>query len=208
VKEKSNRTRKHVPNIDSDSSADLAFRPLTAKNWVDFEELLGPRGGWGGCWCMWWRLDRATFDRNKGAKNKQAFRRIVASRTPVGVLAYSASRPVGCCAVAPREIYVRLASSRVLRPVDDQAVWSVSCFYVKPEYRRIGLSVALLKAAVDYAFRRGAKIVEGYPQDVRKTLPDAFAWTGLLPAFRQTGFKEVARRSPTRPVLRRDLTQR
>jgi hypothetical protein len=33
---------------------------------------------------------------------------------------------------------------------------------------------------------------------------DAFVWTGLASAFRQAGFKEVARRSKTRPIMRRE----
>ena len=202
--EKNNRSGKPISDSGKDSRAELEFRPVTTKTWADFEELLGPRGGWGGCWCMWWRLDRGTFEKNKGERNKQALRRIVASRKPVGVLAYSGGKPVGWCAVAPRDVYNRLATSRVLKPVDNRMVWSVSCFYVKPAYRRSGLSIALLKAAADYAYHKGASIVEGYPQEVRKKLPDAFAWTGLLPAFRQAGFKEVARRSPTRPIMRID----
>jgi len=200
---KENRPGKQISDSGKDSRAELEFLPLTTKTWADFEQIVGPRGGWGGCWCMWWRLDRGTFKKNKGEQNKQALRRIVASRNPVGVLAYSGGKPVGWCAVAPRDVYNRLATSRVLKRVDDRMVWSVSCLYVKPAYRRSGLSAALVKAAAEYAYHKGATIVEGYPQEARKKLPDAFAWTGLLPAFRQARFKEVARRSPTRPIMRK-----
>ena len=203
---KKNHVKKQLADAAQKSHGTLEFRPLTSKNWADIEELFGPRGAWGGCWCMWWRLGRAAFEKNKGKGNEQALRRLVASGQPVGVLAYSGGNPVGWCAVAPRELYIRLANSRVLKPVDDKSVWSVSCFYVMPGFRRTGLSVALLNAAVDYAHQNGAKIVEGYPQDVRKNLPDAFAWSGLLPTFREAGFKEVARRSPTRPIMRRGVS--
>jgi len=33
----------------------------------------------------------------------------------------------------------------------------------------------------------------------------AFAWTGIAKAFIRTGFKEVKRRSPTRPIVRLQL---
>src|SRR5436190_898686 len=36
-------------------------------------------------------------------------------------------------------------------------------------------------------------------------LPDVFAWTGLSSAFRKAGHVEVARRSPTRPIMRLEL---
>jgi GNAT superfamily N-acetyltransferase len=150
------------------SSTSLRFRPLTATNWADLQELFGPRGACGGCWCMAWRISHAAFQRNKGEANKRAFHRVVASGKPTGVLAYSAGKPVGWCAAAPREAYVRLQGSRVLNPVDAQPVWSVSCFYVVRAHRRTGLSAALLDSVAEYARRRGATIIEGYPQDLQK----------------------------------------
>jgi hypothetical protein len=33
-------------------------------------------------------------------------------------------------------------------------------------------------------------------------MADTFAWTGLASAFQQAGFKEVLRRSETRPIMR------
>ena len=32
--------------------------PATFDRWADFEKLMGERGGYGGCWCMLWRLFR------------------------------------------------------------------------------------------------------------------------------------------------------
>ena len=151
---------------------------------------------------MTWRLNRSDYDRHKGAGNKRALRRIVASGEPTGILAYQGDEPIGWTAIAPREVYVGLARSRVLKPVDAQPVWSVTCFYVQREHRHRGLSRALLEEAVRYAALRGAQIIEGYPQDVHKNLPDAFVWTGLIDTFRAVGFQEVARRSKSRPVMR------
>jgi hypothetical protein len=36
-------------------------------------------------------------------------------------------------------------------------------------------------------------------------MPPVFAYTGIASAFRAAGFEEVARRSATRPILRRAL---
>ena len=182
----------------------LIFRPLTADNWSDLETLFGPRGASGGCWCMWWRRCRSEYEKEKGAGNKRAFRKIVAAGAPTGVLAYADGEPVAWCAVAPREDYPVLARSRVLQPVDQEPVWSVTCFYVPREFRRSGLTAKLLEAVVKYARKQGAKIVEGYPQDPQSSqMVDAFAWTGFASAFRKAGFKEVARRSAARPIMRK-----
>jgi GNAT superfamily N-acetyltransferase len=181
----------------------LSLHPLTPERWPDLERLFGPRGACAGCWCMWWRLSRPEWNRGKGEGNRKAFRKLVHSGAEPGVLVYADDEPVGWCAVAPREQYPRLGSSRILKPVDDQPVWSVTCFYIARGFRHQGLSAALLKAAFDFARARGAKIIEGYPHETRKkTAPDIFVYTGLVSAFRKAGFKEVARRSETRPIMR------
>jgi GNAT superfamily N-acetyltransferase len=87
--------------------------------------------------------------------------------------------------------------------VDEQPVWSVVCFFVARSQRRKGLTVELLKAAVDYARANGARIVEGYPVEPKAgKAPDIFVYTGLLSAFKQAGFTEILRRSETRPIMR------
>ncbi len=130
-------------------------------------------------------------------------KKIVAAGKVPGLLAYAGREPVGWCSVAPREAFPVLENSRVLKRVDDQPVWSASCFFVARPYRRQGLSVKLLRAAVAYAKKKGARMVEGYPVEPKKTpMPDVFAWTGLAGTFRRASFTEVLRRSPTRPIMR------
>jgi GNAT superfamily N-acetyltransferase len=181
----------------------LTFHPLTPARWDDFERLFGERGACGGCWCMWWRLKRSQFEKKKGAGNKRAMKAMVRNGEVPGILAYAGKEPIGWCAVAPREDYGTLERSRILKPVDDQPVWSVVCFFVERAHRGSGVSVELLKAAVAHAERHGAQIVEGYPVEPKQDrMPDAFAWFGLASAFERAGFEEVARRSPTRPIMR------
>lgn len=152
---------------------------------------------------MAWRLRNKDWVAGKGARNKRAFERIVTAGKEPGILGYRGRRPVAWCAVAPREEYGTLARSRVLKPVDDRPVWSISCLFVLKPFRRQGLSVQLLRAAVDFAARRGAEIVEGYPTEpTMERTPDPFIWTGVPSAFRKAGFKEVLRRSKTRPIMR------
>jgi GNAT superfamily N-acetyltransferase len=152
---------------------------------------------------MYWRITRSQFEKQKGSGNKRALKRMVAGGDVPGLIAYAGRAPIAWCALGPRESYPVLARSRVLKPVDDQPVWSVVCFFVSRPYRGKGVTVELLRAAVQYAKRRGARIVEGYPTEPKKTpMPDAFAWTGLAGGFREAGFTEVARRSPTRPIMR------
>ncbi len=182
------------------------FRPLTDAVWDDFERLFGERGACGGCWCMYWRVPRSQFEKQKGEKNRQAMKSIVVSGQEPGILAYVNGQPAGWCSVAPREEYTVLERSRVLKRVDQEPVWSIVCLFVARPYRRTGLSVRLIEAAVEYVRSRGGRVLEGYPIEPRKdAMPDAFAWTGIASAFLKAGFREVARRSETRPVMRREI---
>jgi GNAT superfamily N-acetyltransferase len=182
------------------------FHPLTKARWQDFETLFGPNGAVGGCWCMWWRLPHAEFNRRTNQENRQSMKDIVDSGEVPGLLAYDLSaggQPVGWCSLAPRQAYPALDRSTHLKKVDDQPVWSIVCFYTHRHYRRCGLSLALIEAAIGYARQQGAQILEAYPLDRgQRRLSSNSAFTGLSPAFIRYGFVEVARRSPTRPILR------
>ena len=180
----------------------LSFRPIKRNLWPDLEELFGPNGACGGCWCMFWKLRGKAFDEARGMETRQMHKSVIDSGTPTGLLAYLHGEVVGWVAVEPREAYPKLAHSRTLTPVDNQPVWSVTCFFVAKKYRRSGITVELLKAAVEHVRAHGGKIVEGYPVDAQKDMPAPFIYTGTASAFEQAGFKEVARNSPTRPIFR------
>jgi GNAT superfamily N-acetyltransferase len=186
----------------------LSFKPVTKDRWTDLEALFGAKGACGGCWCMYWRLRRKDFDAQRGEQNKIAMRAIVDSGEIPGILAYNEEgKPIAWCSLAPREVFPVLANSRILKPVDDQPVWSIVCLFIEKSYRKMGVASALLDAAGNYASTQGAKIVEGYPvePDPVKGIPDAFAWTGIAASFLKAGFVEVARRSATRPIMRKKL---
>lgn len=152
---------------------------------------------------MWWKLSRSEFEKLKGEGNRQAQKSYVDSGHVPGILAYSADRPVGWCAVEPRANYPRLEYSRILKPVDNQVVWSITCFFIAKDFRQRGVTVQLLCAVLDYVTRQGGKILEGYPTEPRnEAVPSAFVYTGLASAFLKAGFVEVARRSETRPIFR------
>jgi len=156
---------------------------------------------------MLWRLSRKQFESQKGDGNKLAMKAIVDSREVPGILAYDSTKAIGWCAIAPRSSYPALSRSRILQPVDDRPCWSVACLFVDRACRKMGVSTQLLCAAVTYAKSQGAKLVEGYPVEPKSSedIPPMFAWTGIPRAFDRAGFHEVARRSPTRPIMRLEL---
>ncbi len=187
-------------------SQKLRSELLTPDRWSDLVSLFGRRGACGGCWCMTWHQTSSEYERRKGTSNRNAFRRRVKGGKVPGILMYRGQEPVGWCAVEPRLSYSRLARSRILAPVDDEPVWSIVCLFVAKDQRGSGVSVALLEAAARHARSRGARVIEGYPVAPKeKPMPDVFAFTGTERAFQRAGYEEVARRSPTRPIMRRRL---
>jgi GNAT superfamily N-acetyltransferase len=151
---------------------------------------------------MFWKLRGKAYEEARGLETRQMHKSIVDSGVATGLLAYLHGDVVAWIAVEPRESYPKLAHSRILQPVDDQPVWSVTCFFVARSARRRGITVELLKAAVEHVRKHGGRIIEGYPVDTEKDMPAPFVYTGTASAFEQAGFKEVARRSPTRPIFR------
>lgn len=184
-------------------SPGIEVHPLTPDRWPDLEAVFGERGASGGCWCMWWRQSNREYQANHGEPNRRAFQGIVASGRVPGLLAYVDGQPAGWCAVAPRDEYTRVQSSRTVKPIDDQPAWAIVCFFTHRKYRSRGLAKVLLQAAVEHAVANGARIVEGYPvdpQSERISASDGFH--GFVSTFRAAGFQEVARHKESRPIMR------
>ncbi len=188
------------------TSKSFRIELVTPDRWGDFEALMGPRGASGGCWCMLWRASRSDWEAGKAGGNRDAIKAVIEAGEVPGVMAYDGVEAVGWCSVAPRAAFPGLARSRILKPVDDTPVWSVTCFFIRRSHRSLGVSTALLDGAAALARSRGATVLEGYPvEPASERYPAVYAWTGFADAFRRAGFSECARRSDTRPIMRKQL---
>ena len=184
----------------------IEILPATPERWPDLEQLFGPRGAYGGCWCMYWRIARSEFKEGQGNGNKRALRRIVDEGEVPGVLAYRDGEAVGWCSIAPRSEFASLNRSRTLAPLDDKPVWSIVCFYVHPDHRGEGLVAALIEGAVEWARSQGATTIEAYPTVPRgRNLPPVSSYMGLPVHFERAGFEESARPSVAKAVMRRTV---
>ena len=121
------------------------------------------------------------------------------------LIGYLGKVPVGWVSVGPREDYAKLKRSPVMKAVDERPVWSIICFVVPSDYRGQGVAQALLDGAVAYARKHGARLVEAYPVDKPARSNDEYMWFGAKSMYDRAGFKEVARRKPCRPIVRRKL---
>jgi GNAT superfamily N-acetyltransferase len=184
-------------------NSELIVQALTPERWPDLCRLFGPNGAVAGCWCMWWRQPSSEFEQKSGDANRYELRSLVDGGQETGLVAYLGDEPVGWISVAPRSDFGRLQRSPVLKPLDGEPAWAIVCFYIHRRHRRRGVGAALLRAAVQHAVSRGAQVIEGFPVDSRGgKVNSSSAFTGIPSMFLEAGFQEVARRSPTRPIMR------
>lgn len=181
----------------------VSFKPVTADNWNDMQELFGDKGAYGGCWCTYWRLGNKEFNSLSASERKTRMESTIESGVVPGILAYRNGTPIGWCSFGRREEFPRLEKSRILGRVDDENVLSIVCFYIDRHHRREGVMTGLLQEVVHIAESSGISVVEGYPIDPKNgAYPDPYAYTGLMSAFKKSGFVEVDRRSEKRPIMR------
>ncbi|MGH6925443.1 MAG: GNAT family N-acetyltransferase [Propylenella sp.] len=185
----------------------LAINPLTPDRWDDLVDLFGPEcGASSGCWCMWWRMPRAEWRTVPRNEKRDRFHAIVDAGPPPGVLAYRGNLAVGWCAIGPRATLPQMNRSRVAAPFDVvEGVWAVNCFYVRAGHRGEGMMRGLLDGALRFAAGEGARFVEACPIEPNRKLVWGEGYHGIASVFRSAGFEEVARRSPTRPLMRKRL---
>jgi GNAT superfamily N-acetyltransferase len=183
----------------------LTVRALTPDLWPALEDLFGKAGASNGCWCMYWRLG-PEYHRRPREENKAALKRLVKRGPPPGLLAFDGDTAVGWCQLTPRDDLAWLNQTNMFRPVDDAPVWSLSCFYIRRGYRSKGVMTALIAAAVKAAKLAGAPALEAYPVDTAVPKSTRNTFTGIASVFRRAGFKTVASHTPSRPIMRHDLT--
>ena len=186
-------------NEEESSAESLAFSEVTRDKLDDFRTLMARKG----CWCLLWRLPGEEFKTLTNGERKDKMENIIESGIVPGILAYVEGKPVAWCSIAPRDSFPKLSSSRPFKPVDGEPVWSIVCFYVETKHRGNGLTSRLILESIDYAAKRGARIVEANPIDPDGHNPNSSAaYTGFFSTFLRLGFVEVARRSERRPIMR------
>jgi GNAT superfamily N-acetyltransferase len=182
-------------------SSNLTFIEVTPQTWGDFEALFECRGGPKSCWCMVWRATPSEAKTPDGKSRKLAMEKRIAAHTRVGILGYLDGLPIAWCSIAPRPTYRPLGG---VGDLDDTSVWSLTCLFLKREYRGLDFSAALIKAAINFAKQNGATVVEAYP--VNPNSP-SFRFMGFVPAFEKLGFEHVSMAGTRRHVMQIKLSK-
>lgn len=186
----------------------MEIHPLGPARSDDAADLFGSNASTRGCWCMWFLLPVRDVQAGWGDTNRGRFEMLATETSPPGgLLAYQDGKAVGWCAMGPRTRYPRAAGSKLMTrrdPDEDADAWFVPCFFVRTGSRRAGITEQLLRAVVTYAGKHGATAVEGFPlagDGPHKT----DRYLGTEPLFAACGFTAIARPTPRRVIMRREL---
>jgi GNAT superfamily N-acetyltransferase len=195
----------------------LTIVPANEANWQDLQAVFGLRGDPSRCWCQRFKMQPGESWANVGP-DELAFR--LRQQTDCGhpkadatsgLVAFLDDKPVGWCAVEPRNEYPRLLRNNRVpwdgRSEDkaDDSVWAVTCFVTRTGFRKRGVASALADATVDFARRRGARAVEGYPMTTKNVILGELH-VGTVGMFARAGFREVHRPTLRRAVMRVDFS--
>ena len=182
----------------------------TCRSVEDLDAVFGTRGAAAHCWCQFDRMPVSRFEVLDDAHRRELLAVELRHKPAPGVIATLGGERVGWCSVAPRARFPRLrtgaSTSSPATATDDPAVWSVTCFVVRPGYRRRGIAAALLTGAIEHARSGGAGWLEAYPVDTTgRKASAADLYRGTLSLFRAAGFEVVARPRPGRAIVRLEL---
>ena len=147
----------------------LKIKTVTLKNLADLEKLFSSDKSAKSCWCMWFIIAVKEFHRGGSAANEQKFKAIAKSSAhPMGLIAYRDGEPVGWAAAGPRSRYARAVKTPTMKAIDQSEnddVWLVPCFFIRPDMRGQKITRALLEHVVTLARKSGASAIEGFPRD-------------------------------------------
>jgi GNAT superfamily N-acetyltransferase len=187
----------------------FAVHPVTPDRVDDFVAVANPNRRASHCWCLSHRLVAREIDELGHGSREAAFRALCDRENPPGVIGYDDGEPVAWCSIGPRAENTRLSRSRLIRPLDDVAVWSIICVVVRGGRRRRGYTTPLIEGAVGYAALRGAPAVESYPVDPGSGRIDlTMAFVGTRAMFEKVGFAVVGRTDALASKLPRLIMRR
>jgi GNAT superfamily N-acetyltransferase len=168
-----------------------------AANLRDFEAFFESPGAPKHCWCMVWRRTSEEARQHDTASRKRQMMKRIGAGAPVGLLAYEENQAVGWVSIAPRDTYRNLGGP-LAEP--GEVIWSLVCFFIRRLHRGRGLTAHLIEAAVDYARKEGATVVEAYPVDASAP---SYRFMGFVEVFEAAGFADHGMAGRRRHVMRR-----
>lgn len=169
-----------------EATDDLHVEAMSATNLSDLRTLLlSPPEGW--CWCVAWEVPGWDGWKDRTADMNHTLREHLWSEGQYhGFLFYVGRQPVGWCRVGPTSVWPKLCRERNVPPSDE--VYAFTCFGMRPEFRKRGLTHEFLRQVLDRLRSRGIRRVVAFPKHTSETSRDGELWNGPFSLYKRAGF--------------------
>jgi len=156
-----------------------------------------------GCYCTaWWVPTWEEWESRTPQQNHALREDLFRDAVYDGYILYADSRPVGWSQCGPRDRIPKVAQTYNL--ISNEQVWAITCIYLAPEFREIGLAHFFITEIIKDLTRQGIKYVQGFPRR-GANLTSGDVWAGPEAIFRKAGF-ELERDDPLHPVYGKRLS--
>lgn len=169
----------------------IAVKKLTSDTWNDFVSLVQTDAQCSECWCL---NHREPAGCPTGAAAQTKMQQLTTENKVGGLLAYQDQKCVGWIAIDPMTELVGHDCQSSGKPNE----WSIHCIFVRDGFRGQGISTELIRAAIDFAKSKGAKLISAFPIPSvnRNRFPANEAeFSGRFSTYSKLGFKPVGTES-------------
>ncbi|MCX6826468.1 MAG: hypothetical protein NTV06_04250 [candidate division Zixibacteria bacterium] len=160
--------------------------PLDSTRRDDFFAIHCEKCEMGWCYCTAWWVPNWDGWENRTAEENRALReKLFHDEIHDGYILYADDIPVGWCQCGPRD---RLPKIRqIYNLMADPDVWAISCMFLLPAFREIGLAHYFLFGIIRHLCDMGVKYVQGFPKR-GKELTAGDIWIGPESLYQKAGF--------------------
>ena len=181
---------------------DIKVCPLSENSVEDFFRLHSEKNNHGWCFCVaWWVPGWDGWSQREAEDNRSMRDHLFRMGEYDGYLMYDGDEPIGWCQAGPRDRLTKLITE--YRLPNDSNIWAITCFFIVPRYRDIGLGRFMLKEILDDLRKKGVRHVQGFPRRGKSLKMDEL-WTGPEVFFINAGFT-LERDDPIYPIYGLDL---
>ncbi|MEH0109759.1 GNAT family N-acetyltransferase [Tersicoccus sp. MR15.9] len=167
------------------------IRELDASTWDGFADLVERNHGiFGGCWCIGFHLD----SRQRGLDHRAAKEKRVRTDRAHAALVIDDDGAVQGWAQfgSPRELPGIKHRREYLKDAPPVPDWRITCVYVDPKHRGLGVARAGVEGALDAITSRGGGRVEAIPEvTAGREAQGRFLFSGTVELFESLGFARV-----------------
>lgn len=122
-------------------------------------------------------------------------------------LVFDGNLCIGWCQFGSPEELPRIKHRReYTKTIERLPDWRITCFFVDSRYRKMGVSEAALKGALEEIAKLGGGIVESYPADATGgSVSSSFLYNSTLSIFLNNGFERVQKLGKSHWIVRKKV---